>query len=70
MKEYDEKITETLEKMLLASSVWGSTKRSLTWSRQVTMFEMCIRDRDRADEKKAQRTTPEQTKHKQQNMEL
>lgn len=27
-----------LEKMLLASSVWGSTKRSLTWSRQVTMF--------------------------------
>ena len=25
-------------KMLLASSVWGSTKRSLTWSRQVTMF--------------------------------
>ena len=23
-----------LEKMLLASSVWGSTKRSLTWSRQ------------------------------------
>ena len=27
-----------LEKMLLASSVWGSTKRSLTWSRQVTLF--------------------------------
>ena len=27
-----------LEKMLLASSVWGSTKRSLTWSWQVTMF--------------------------------
>ena len=27
-----------LGKMLLASSVWGSTKRSLTWSRQVTMF--------------------------------
>ncbi len=27
-----------IEKMLLASSVWGSTKRSLTWSRQVTMF--------------------------------
>ena len=27
-----------LGEMLLASSVWGSTKRSLTWSGQVTMF--------------------------------
>lgn len=25
-------------RMGLASSVWGSTKRSLTWSRQITMF--------------------------------
>ena len=32
--------------------------------------QMCIRDRDKADEKKAQRTVPAQAKHKQQDMEL
>ena len=40
------------------------------WNAGVFSMKMCIRDRDKTDEKKAQRTAPAQEKHRQQDMEL
>ena len=40
-----------LAKMLLGSSIWGSTKRFLTWKKRATLFKhsYCLRQQQKAD---------------------